>query len=139
MAKFLDETGLATVWAKAVGKFVKVATGSYYGTDKYGTSNPNSLTFDFKPKIVIIYSDAASSAEGSYGNSSGNNFMIFVNYKTLVPTSSTNVLGYNVYVKFNGNTVSWYSSTSSTCQANGATGPSSSITYTHYRYVAVGI
>lgn len=31
-----------------------IETGSYVGTGTYGASNPNSLTFDFEPKVVII-------------------------------------------------------------------------------------
>lgn len=34
---------------------VKIATGSYTGTGTYGASNPNSLTFDFEPKWVLVY------------------------------------------------------------------------------------
>ena len=33
----------------------KIATGSYTGTGTYGSSNPNSLTFEFDPKIVFVY------------------------------------------------------------------------------------
>lgn len=32
----------------------KVATGNYTGTGAYGASKPNSLTFDFEPKLVFI-------------------------------------------------------------------------------------
>lgn len=42
-----------------------VETGSYKGTGTYGSSNPNSLTFGFVPKLVIIipsYSDAYNSS-----------------------------------------------------------------------------
>lgn len=34
----------------------QIATGSYVGTRKYGPDNPNSLTFDFEPKFVLIFS-----------------------------------------------------------------------------------
>lgn len=37
-----------------LGSKVQIATGSYVGTGKYGSSNPNSLTFEFEPKMVII-------------------------------------------------------------------------------------
>lgn len=38
-----------------LGKYAsKIATGSYVGTGKYGSSNPNSLTLDFEPKIMFI-------------------------------------------------------------------------------------
>ena len=30
----------------------KIATGSYVGTGTYGESNPNTLTFDFAPKLL---------------------------------------------------------------------------------------
>ena len=33
----------------------KIETGSYVGTGTYGSSNPNSLTFEFAPKVVFIY------------------------------------------------------------------------------------
>lgn len=36
----------------------KIATGSYVGTGKYGSSNPNSLAFEFEPKFVFIYREA---------------------------------------------------------------------------------
>ena len=35
--------------------FAKIQTGSYVGTGTYGESNPNTLTFDFVPKIVVIF------------------------------------------------------------------------------------
>lgn len=36
----------------------KIATGSYVGTGKYGSNNPNSLTFEFDPKLVLIFTGA---------------------------------------------------------------------------------
>ena len=33
---------------------VKIATGSYTGTGTYGPSNPNSLTFAFEPKLMLV-------------------------------------------------------------------------------------
>lgn len=32
----------------------KIATGSYVGTETYGESYPNSLTFEFEPKLLIV-------------------------------------------------------------------------------------
>ena len=32
----------------------RIATGSYTGTGTYGSNNPNSLTFEFEPKLVFI-------------------------------------------------------------------------------------
>ena len=39
----------------------KITTGSYTGTGTYGAANPNSLTFDFVPKLVWIFECANSS------------------------------------------------------------------------------
>lgn len=38
----------------AIANGVKIATGSYVGTGTYGANNPNSLTFNFVPKLVIV-------------------------------------------------------------------------------------
>ncbi len=38
-----------------LGDKARIVTGSYTGTGKYGASNPNSLTFDFEPKWVLVY------------------------------------------------------------------------------------
>ena len=37
-----------------LGGAARIVTGSYTGTGTYGSSNPNSLTFDFDPKLVFI-------------------------------------------------------------------------------------
>ena len=37
---------------------VKIATGSYTGTGTYGVSHPNSLTFEFAPKFVLVNEDS---------------------------------------------------------------------------------
>lgn len=42
---------------------VKMETGSYTGTGQYGSANPNTLTFSFAPKLVIIQ-PAGGSAYG---------------------------------------------------------------------------
>ena len=38
----------------ALARGTKFAKGSYKGTNKSGASNPNTLTFDFAPQVVII-------------------------------------------------------------------------------------
>ena len=38
--------------------YAKIEVGSYVGTGTYGSSNPNSLTFGFEPKMVAIFSPA---------------------------------------------------------------------------------
>ena len=38
----------------AIAALPRCATGSYTGTDTYGSEHPNTLTFDFAPKLVIV-------------------------------------------------------------------------------------
>lgn len=48
----------------------KIVTGTYSGTGMYGIDNPNSLTFNFKPKIIII--TPASINTGVFSGSNAN-------------------------------------------------------------------
>lgn len=74
----------------------KIATGSYTGTGTYGASNPNSLTLDFAPKILII------------GNAANNTTSICL----FLPQYSGEQAGWynggSMNFTVSGNTVSWY-------------------------------
>lgn len=111
---------------------VKAAYGTYAGTGTYGKNNPNSLTFDFEPKMVVITQGAQSDVEGAYSAySSTQDAMLLMKYRVISWSSSSNVLGYSVAVKFDGKTVYWYTSQSNAyCQANA--------TNAYYHYVAIG-
>ena len=39
----------------------KLATGTYAGTGEYGASHPNTLTFDFKPYVLLCYNRSSYS------------------------------------------------------------------------------
>lgn len=114
---------------------LKIATGSYTGTGTYGASNPNSLTFDFEPKLVIITRGSTDDADGVYSAySSTDNAMLLMKYTVIRWNDSSNVLGYDVNVKFDGKTVSWYTKQSNAeCQAN-----ASSTSTACYHYFALG-
>lgn len=111
LAVALGNNGVITpsnlaVQASALG-FTKIQTGSYVGTGTYGVDNPNSLTFDFVPKFVIVTPDLAgrSSLEGYIG--------IFIYGAVFVPFSySGTVTGAdNVNLIVSGwgtNTLKWY-------------------------------
>ena len=100
----------------------KIETGSYVGTGTYGQANPNTLTFGFKPKAVIISINGTS----TYGGA------IFMSGQT---RSSYAGVAYNVdssnmpHLTWNENSVSWYSTNRSYYQLNE--------TYT-YNYLAIG-
>lgn len=51
---FLNEEGLAELWSLIRAKDLKMKAGSYVGKGKYGKNNPNSLTFDFEPKLLVV-------------------------------------------------------------------------------------
>ena len=80
-------------------------SGSYVGTGTYGPSNPCSITFSFKPKIVIFPSDTVYDARGKS--------MIAVDSLTTSYQDVDGTLGYKVYAKFDTttNTLYWYAST----------------------------
>lgn len=46
----------------------KIATGSYDGTGTYGADNPCTLTFEFVPKLVIIFSQTGDAGFGTSFN-----------------------------------------------------------------------
>lgn len=61
MANFNEKLleAIAEAKAQALDEGVKIETGSYVGTGTYGEGNPNSLTFEFVPTLVMVY-DASS-------------------------------------------------------------------------------
>lgn len=84
-----------------LGDKARVQFGSYVGTGTYGSSNPNTLTFDFVPKMVFVW---------GFGNSSGNSlyyqFMFYGEVYTSVYTGDGN--GNGTSVSWDSKTVSWY-------------------------------
>ena len=52
--------------ATAPAVFPKIATGSYVGTGKYGPDNPNSLTFDGNPQMVVVSIVSKLGCAGAY-------------------------------------------------------------------------
>ena len=80
----------------------QIATGSYVGTGTYGASNPNTLTFDFEPKLVMVVSQNSS----SFGTNSGIAWMG-------QPGASNGKI-----FTLSGNSLSWYSSDGTSSQLN---------------------
>ena len=69
----------------------KIETGSYVGTGTYGRSNPNTLTFEFSPKLVIVGLSSVTF-----------NIMLIGCVNSLYVNSN-----YNNLISFSGNSVSW--------------------------------
>lgn len=78
-----------------LGDKARVQVVSYVGTGTYGSDHPNSLTFNFVPKMVKITCDGDA-----------NFFSAIYGMRQVVTEFST---GYYVTVKWSKNTLSWYS------------------------------
>lgn len=87
----------------------KIETGSYVGTGTYGDANPNTLTFEFNPKL--LYVQDIFSQSGAYVNANVSTDVIFTGTGWVFPngprpdTSSPALICVTQF----GNTVSWYS------------------------------
>lgn len=105
----------------------KIEVGSYQGTDTGGENAPNSLTFSFVPKLVIMpfwmIATTGSNLEigavfRAYSDSSTDNLwlvdtsVLTTNYKKGIGFGRQTNSSYPVYGKksSNGKTLSWYSS-----------------------------
>ena len=133
--KYQPVTGHAAIPANTtitylgqLGGGARIEVGSYVGTGTYGSSNPNSLTFGFEPKLVFV-------RYGENGTTGYTKLCIFVpkdltssfrkNGFSSIPDSTES----NSYAKINGKSLSWYAQNSNS-QAN-ASGKT-------YNYVAIG-
>ena len=88
--------------------YAKIQTGSYIGTGTYGADNPNSITFDFVPRIFVVTSKTGFS---QFGDGHG---IYWVSGKS-GGTSGTQ----SVVWTLSGNTLSWYNESESRYQENG--------------------
>jgi len=97
MADFnADNTKLDTAIAALQNGMLHIATGSYTGDGTFGSEHPNTLTFDFAPKLVIVIG-------GSYAS-------VFIAGSTEgAGWSMRNILGnLNHSVTWTGNQLRWY-------------------------------
>lgn len=108
----------------------RIKTGSYVGTGTFGSENPNKLTFDFQPKLFIIwqYDYSTNSDNASPGDTrfvAIYNTPQFHGHNGAGPYDGSS----NLYFKWGENYVSWCG-TSAATQANVNNGT--------YRYFAMG-
>ena len=86
----------------------KIETGSYVGTGTQGSSNPNSITCSFPPKVVIV-SPQYQLSPYTYG---GTLVLQGQTYGTIAQNGGDAGIYIGVGVcTFSGNSVSWYSRT----------------------------
>lgn len=112
-----------------LGAKVQIATGSYTGTGTYGANNPNRLTFDFAPKVVLLLgvtdSDGTSWSSRLGKTDYGSNTIMVLDamtteYKQRDGFINSNKSDYKNYGRksADGKTVEWYSTISADTQCN---------------------
>ena len=100
---------------------VKIKTGSYTGTNTYGSGNPCSLTFDFSPQLVIIHQNSLYSGHINYA--------FFFKPRTVVYCDNNYASNTGINLTWGENSVSWYNASQAKFQLNAAT---------TYSWVAIG-
>lgn len=107
----------------------KIAIGSYVGTGTYSSANPNSLTFDFEPKVVIVVAD------GSNGFCAGFLIVRGQTFSDGIGSFSAGSVALGLNITWSGNTVSWYTTNDFDAGKANAQMNTSGKTF---RYVALG-
>lgn len=119
----------------------RIVHGTYRGAGKCGANNPNTLSFDFAPILLLVTTDGVDADTLVKG--AGESRMILVNGITTQGVYSE--LGYNGSaqwikaartISWNGNTVMWYSPIA----GNNGNGYSLqwNVNGVEYKYVAIG-
>ena len=113
------EDGLSEVTSAmgSGGNTARISCGSYVGTGTYGAGNPNTLTFGFRPLLIIL------------GDPEYSQYSTVVCMRGRVTQPGPNS-GYRINFTWGDTSVSWYNTVSAQQQAN-----SDGITY---HYVAIG-
>lgn len=83
----------------------KIQLVTYTGTGTYGSANPNTLTFNFPPKVVFV----VNTNEINFARSA-----FFIGGSAMAIMGTTVML----YLTWSGNSVSWYSTIDETGQMN---------------------
>lgn len=98
----------------------QIETGSYVGTGTYGSSNPNSLTFEFEPKLVFISSKDQDPPVCAFA----------INGQTTFSRTNTGDSSETNRCSFSGNSFTWYNGKYANIQFN--------MLDRTYCYVAIG-
>lgn len=106
----------------------RITVGSYTGTGEYGAEHPNTLTFDFAPKLFLLFPALAHQGQDFYavpGIAQYNPCIVVWGATTLLGDGT----GSN-RITYSGNTISWWTNTGAQNQYN----TSGQI----YHYAAIG-
>ena len=100
----------------------KIQTGTYTGTNTFGENNPNSLTFNFVPKMVVVAWDQLPYMGYESGSWRKNIFWIGQKFENAYQPKFMYTLS--------GNTLTWYSTEDADYQCNKGS--------TKYHWIAFG-
>lgn len=104
----------------SVGERAKIATGSYVGTGTYGADNPCSLTFDFVPRAVLLFTMGTTTTQTSY-SAWHPPFAIITSGRGVSTLSNDGSAGVQIYFHLNvtlGKTTTWYNTSRVEYQMN---------------------
>lgn len=130
------KTFIDTAQTTANGR-AQIATGSYTGTGAFGASNPNSLTFDFAPKILWIFASGRISDNSFMSTNMSSSYAPIADISRLstsflkygAPYNSDDTQSYS-RKSADGKTITWYNEASANAQYNRD--------IFRYYYVAIG-
>ena len=97
-----------------LGDQVRIETGSYVGTGTYGASNPNTLTFGFKPKMVFM-TDGRDVFDERYTM-----FFPWIESLKTINVFKVSQNDYQLNTTISGNTISWFTTSNASFQWNEA-------------------
>ena len=124
-----EESGTFTDISGGTIPMVSIETGSYVGTGTFGPDNPNTLTFPFKPDILIIqkrYQEPSANTNLSFAIISAES-----GFATNQFLNGKNPNGFfTLWVTSTENSISWYAGPSAGAQQNGQN--------ISYYYTAIG-
>ena len=103
----------------------KIAKGVYSGNGTYGSANPNTLTFNFAPVLVIVCVRALGILPSPYAGSWNNSFIWTLGQENVSVNNSSCAFTQS------GKSLSWYSNSGASEQLNS--------TQYVYQYIALGV
>ena len=121
---------------------VRVAAGTYEGTGIYGYQTPCTLTFDFEPKLVMVYEEDMGFLFGDYGSNAMVSNLILapkgaVKARRYTYTTYPSAIAIYDCFAWSGNSFSWYSYTNAAGHTESARTQLNETGKT-YHYFAVG-
>lgn len=90
-----------------LGAKARIETGSYIGTGTSGQSNPNSITFGFEPKLVIVGSTNWGLNIGDGGQAWQESFLWYTGTYSMNLTYTNQGVSKGTFSQ-QGNTLTWY-------------------------------